>query len=345
MDLSLFFAPETRVFTLPGPRNPRLYLPTQRPLQRWDQSALYPASRLTARLYRLLLRLNAASGLMQARTIRSAGWPLRTFVQDAVPSLASVVILIGTPTPAQRMTAQLWDGNGRVIGYVKYAEKAAARRRMRQEWSVLQELPEKVGPKPLKYGPLGRGVALLTSPVAGRPPSPRPTPSDGWINLLESLLVSPPVPLERHPWVLCMREKSTPGFDNLLEPLASREWPVTVQHGDFVPWNLLEGREAGHRAIDWEYGTLQGFPYLDLVHYVLQVLGLLRRRAPEAAGRYVAAYLSQQGRLTLNENEARALTRLAAYDAYVKSVEDGKSPDTGLQPWRKAIWEGKPWVA
>jgi hypothetical protein len=45
----------------------------------------------------------------------------------------------------------------------------------------------------------------------------------------------------------------------------------------------------------------------------------------------------------LSAAEAQALTRLAAYDAYLKASEDGQPESAGLQSWRRQIWEGTTW--
>lgn len=336
---TLFFPPGARVLALPSWRRPRLYLSTQNPFQRWEHSSFYPASRTGARLYRLALRLKAAAGATKTRTVPSSDWPLGEFVRDALPRTTFVVVLRGTPGPAQEITAQLRDERGRVSGYLKYAEKVAARKRLHREQLMLRDIPKGIGPEPIKLGPLGEGEALLKSPVPGRLLAATLTPPRTMIGLLESLVVAPPMPLEAHPWVRHMRDRGMPELDDWFETLAGRNWPVAIQHGDFVPWNLLVGPDGTLRAIDWEYGTLEGFPYLDLAHYVLQTAALIYRRPPAEAVRYAVRYLCQQPELALSGAEARSLIRLAAYDASRKSLEDGQLPDAGLQPWRRAVWE------
>lgn len=113
-----------------------------------------------------------------------------------------------------------------------------------------------------------------------------------------------------------------------------------MQHGDLVPWNLLRSSDGALRAIDWEHGVLEGFPYLDLAHYALQTAALIFRRPPLEAARYTADYLAHSPNITLTVAEANAVTRLAAYDAYVKYLEEGQPPDARLQAWRRVIWEG-----
>jgi hypothetical protein len=339
MRWSIFFPPGTRVLALPNWRRPRLYVSTQHAFQRWEHSSFYPASRFPARLYRLSLRFRAATGIAQARTVRSSSWPLGEFVQDALPQITTAVARVGTSGPAQETTVQLWDENARVLGYLKYAEKDAARKRLQREHFMLSRVPDGLGPKAIKIGPLDEGEALLKSAIPGDTIPPTLPPPEDLIDLLNSLTVSPPVHLEDHPWVHHARRHGTPELNTVIEPLASKRWSVVVQHGDFAPWNMLRGPDGNLRAVDWEYGTLEGFPFLDLIHYILHTSGLIYRWAPLRAARYAVEYLVRQHAPALTSVEAWALTRLAAYDAYSKALEDGQSADVGTQPWRRAIWE------
>jgi hypothetical protein len=340
MDTGLFFPPGERAMVLPNRRNPRLYLLSRDPFQRWQETSFYPATRLRAKLYRLSVRLRAATRLAPVVQVRSSDWPLGEFVEDVMPQISSAIVLVGTHHPTRHLTAQLRDGKGRVLGYLKFAEAGVARKRLRQEWIMLSNLPEGIAPEPVKFGPFGNGEAMLESALAGKPPPATLPPPADIMGVLESLPTSSPRSLEVHPWVRRMRDGGTPQLDAFLEPLADRAWPLTVHHGDFAPWNLLRMSDGTLRVIDWEYGSLEGFPYLDLVHYILQISALIYRKAPLSAARFASTYLSLRPHLGLNATEARALTSLAAYAAYRKSSEDGREPDAGLQPWRRAIWEG-----
>jgi hypothetical protein len=341
-NLSLFFPPDTRVLALPNWHRPRLYLPAQRFSRRWEESAFYPASRMAARLHRLLLRIGAVTGVAEVRTIASSAWPLREFTEDLLPQLESVAILVGASSAVQKVTVQLRDEKGRVLGYLKYAEQGVARSRLRHEHHVICSLPKGIGPEALKYGTLGNGEALLMSPIFGRKLPTTPRPPKSVVDFLMSLVTSPPVAVEAHPWVLgtLERESKDAALQDCFEVLAGKYWPIMVQHGDFAPWNLLQkpGDQVG--AFDWEYGTLQGFPYLDLAYYILQSAALINRWAPAKAAHYAVRYLTREPRLALSTAEAHALTRLAAYDAYHTFLHYGRVEDTDLQVWRRAIWKG-----
>lgn len=43
----------------------------------------------------------------------------------------------------------------------------------------------------------------------------------------------------------------------------------SIRHGDFAPWNILGSERDGEAVvIDWEFGRVDSFPGLDLVHYL-----------------------------------------------------------------------------
>lgn len=338
-----FFPAGTRVLALPSGRHPRLYLPDRGIAQRWEASSFYPASRRGARLYKLLLRLGISARLVGAGAEASGEWPLGEFANGVLPGVASAVVLVGTAGPAQKVTARLRDEKGQVLGYLKYAETETARRRLRQEHRMLCAIPEGLGPKALKHGVLGEGEALLTTPVSGRRlPSNLPL-ATGVAEFSQACVRAAGVPVRDHPWVRAVREERPEGsrLDGSFEVLATRLWPVVAQHGDFAPWNLIRRPGGEVEAFDWEYGTMDGFPHLDLAYYVLQVAALIKRWTPTRAFRYAVQHLSGEHRLGLSGEEAGALTRLAAYDAYRKASEDGHGPEDGLQPWRREIWEGE----
>lgn len=265
-----FFPRGTRVLALPNWDNPRLYVPAQNFSERWGKSALYPASRLRGRLYRVLLRTRAAAGLPVARVARADGWPFGEFARDVLPGPASVTVLAGEPSPVQKFTARLCDSEGKVLGYIKYAEEEPARRRLRQEHQVLARLPEEVGPRPLKYGPVAGGEALVSTPLPGRHLPANLTALDEVTGFLQRLVVSAPLPLENHPWARDIRGRSELDLDPWLEALSASDWPVVIQHGDLAPWNVLRGPEGALGAVDWECGSLESMPHLDLAHYILQ---------------------------------------------------------------------------
>lgn len=331
-----FFAPGTPVVALPSWSRPRLFVPAGTLRQRWRGSAFYPAFRVQARLARTALRLLAAANVAVARTPAASSWTLAEFVGEAIPGVSYATVRVGTPGPIQKVTVQLRDRTHAVVGYVKCAEKPMARVRLRQEYDLLKQLPAGVGPEPLKYGRLGDYDALLLSSVSGTLLSPYLNGRWELDDLLDRLVRAERYPVDEHPGIVALLSHCTFVRDEWLAPLRGQAWPVVIQHGDLAPWNVLRGPDGRLCAVDWEQGTLSGFPYLDHCYYVLQVAALMHRWPPHEAAAYGVRHLV---RLGLPEPQAQALVRLTAADAYGRADQDGMPPDDSLQRWRRALCE------
>jgi hypothetical protein len=114
---------------------------------------------------------------------------------------------------------------------------------------------------------------------------------------------------------------------------------VAIQHGDFAPWNLVDDRH-GVKAVDWEAGRLEGFPYLDLAFYVLQVGALVHRWPPGKTAAFAARWLTAHLPISVSAAEARTMVQMAAYDSYSRDLGEGKIEGDPLQQWRRAVWSG-----
>lgn len=339
MDWASCFPAGTRVLAMPDWTRPRLYLSGRTPAGRWSDSQLFPAFRLVARGYRLLARTKALAGFGEMRVAGQDRWEVGRFVGDALPQIKSVTVMVGSKGVQHRWTAQLRDGRSRVVGYLKWAGDETARARLRHEHDVLNRLPEDVGPVPLKHGPLGDGEGLLMSPVPGRRVAASLPPPDAISGFLRSLQLSVPMPLDEHPWARRIREKSDRAA-SWLDQLSGRWWPMVVQHGDLAPWNLI-AEHPTHRlhAVDWEQATLDGFPMLDLCHYLLQVGSLVYRWSPRKTFRYALRYLTHVSWPGLDGSEAGCLVKLQTMVAYEDAIRLGFPPEERFQSWRRALME------
>ena len=333
-----FFPPSVPVTALPSRARPRLFLMSLGRTQRWRHTRLYPAFRTPARLYRLAMRGKAALGLGEVWQNEAGTWALYDFLEGVLPEVDAAVVLFGTPGPAQKITVQLW-AHARVVGYLKYGEKPPARARLAQEHEVLAALPRGVGPTLLKYGGFADGEAMVTLPVVGEGLPAKLPPPEALRGLLEALIGSESYALEDHPWVRTLPRQHRARVIPWLRHLSSRPWPVALHHGDFAPWNLLRHADGSLRAIDWEYGSTKGLPFLDLAYYLLQVAALITRWSPQRARSYAVDYLTQTPWPGLSRAEGEAITRLAAYHAYCQGEADGSSAQAFLQSWRRTLWE------
>jgi hypothetical protein len=335
------FPPGTQLLALPSWRRPRLVVPKSGgPIRRWHYSGFYPATRWMARAYRLMLRSKIALGCGEVRKAEADRWFLPEFINGSLPPVDSIVIQTRPSGPAQKFTIELRDRAGTVIGYIKYATEELAQRRLTHEYEMLMRVPDKLAPTPLKFGKIGSGLALLMTPIRGPRLTARLPPLPEVLEFTKSLEVRPALPLAAHPYIRALRDLVGARSDIILEELTTRSWPVVFQHGDFAPWNLRRDPVSNRlSAFDWEFGTLDGFPYIDLAYFILQVGLLVYTWPPVKTAIYTTQWLQKQPpRLT--QSEARAVVRLATLEAYLRGKDEDQPDDDPTQAWRLRIWRG-----
>lgn len=336
MTLNGLFPCVAYIVGLPNNDNPRLLCMGNNAIKRWKESAFYPAYKPSAKAYRLLLRLKAALGFQAVRLTHSDRWLVREFVKDIFPKISSVAILVGTAGPTQKLIIQIWDDHS-VIGYMKFARSLTARVRLGKEHEVLLAVPNGVGPKVLRFGEIGGGEALLITPVTGKPVSTQLPPRYTIWDFSRALETSQTVSIDVHPWIRMLRLSYGDSLDSWIDRLSQRKWPIAFQHGDLAPWNLFYCSNCPLVAIDWELGAIEGFPYLDIIHYFLQVSLLIYNRSPQRAKALVMQYLSHQLR-SLNSYQIEALVNLSAFSTFKQAELDGHLDTSYYQTWRRAIW-------
>jgi hypothetical protein len=324
------------VCALPSWSRARLLIPSVSCRDRWRKSAMYPGTRAFAKVFRLAIRAIAAAGMLPVKQGRG-GTRIHEFVADVLPAFHCAVVLIGTRGPAQKLIIQLWDRSGSVIGYLKYGESPAARMRLRNEFDILRSLA--CGPSVLKFGTLGNGDGLVLTPVLGHSAQASLPASPAVERLKKAHFRFEQAAIAVHPLVL--RNEFAPGFplQECLDNLSRRPWPVGLMHGDFTPWNIVEGDDGQATAIDWENGCPDGIPYLDLAHFALQVAGCVYKWQPDRALEYGTKYLAGLHWANITLSEARWLLLLSASFAYEQAARDGMSPLASVQCWRKSLWD------
>lgn len=334
-----FFPKGTKVVALPSWERPKVLLPFGSLRSRWRGSRPYPAFKVTARLFRLLVRLRATLGMVEKR-VADGDWILETLSRVGYPDLTTGAVFVGTDGPTQKCIIQLVDLSHLPIAYLKFGKSPGAIQRIEREFSVLSQLPDSIGaPRALWCGTVAGGTALMISAELGTPLGAQLPPPREVVDFLKSMPVLSTARLESIGWFqrLVGRE---PQAAQILELLKARTWPVVPVHGDYAPWNILRVPGSPRvKAIDWEYGALDGVMGVDLAFYVLQLSALVFRWSPatgreRAIGMLVSTFQYLQA-------EADALVRLTALDAYLSAIEDGHAPDSMLQVWRRQVWEGR----
>lgn len=327
-DGSELFPPGTRVAALPTWRAPRLFVAGG---ARWRTSALYPASRPLARLARLVARAAFSAGLAPTRTARGPGAPGGRFGR-------AVAVLPGTAGPTRKTTVALADEHGTIAAFAKIATLPAARARLRHEHALLAHLATRglgAAPAPLDLDDGPERTVLVVRAVAGHPVSWTTPPAAALRAAVGHLHHGPERPAAAHPWLVAAATEAGAAW---LEALGSRTWPAALRHGDLTGAHVLAAGDGAVALVDWEYGAAEGFPWVDLAHFVLQAEALVRR-SPPARGR-ARAVAALTGWPALGAAEADAIVRLAAFAALRDGRADGHGDDTPLQAWRRAVWSG-----
>ena len=324
---------------LPTWRHPRLIILANSARARWLGSALYPAYKSKAKAYKALLRIKA---LLPMGSIRRTQGPdkLTPFLESAgMDNLQPRAVLFGTKGPAQKMIIELHDTRGRTAAYLKYGESQAAIRRLSNERDLLGSLPEGLAPVPVFFSAIENGVGLLLSAVPGSPMPPRLALSGRLIRLMSTVPVSGKFSVDDHPWIAQLLSKRGDQAARWIKPLRKRKWGAVVQHGDLAPWNILIDKTGSLRIIDWEYGTLEGFPGIDLAFYVLQQAVLIYNLIPQRARERAVQQLARVEWLGLSHEEAEAIVRLTALDTCIR-VEEENRGDSMLRKWWREVWGG-----
>jgi hypothetical protein len=348
-DWNHLFPPGEPVIALPSWRHPRLLLSARRFDRRWRDSGFYLAFRMRAKLYKQLLRLRAATKMTSVRHAQGDGWALGDFLDGIVDSPQPPTVWIGTNGASQKWTIRVRDRDGEPAAFVKWGFSDSACRRIVGEHGILCALPKRLGPYPLRVGPMAGGTALATRPING-PLLGRFTRgvSARLADFLESFAVHTPLPVDDHPGFAALARNAPPPISAWIEQLADESWPVVIHHGDFAPWNLIDvSKDAVEwggslMAVDWESAAMNGVPILDVAHYHLQIVGLLRRLGPASAASLVARRLMRRPWPGLSPVHATAFTALSAYATWCRAIEEGTSPDEPRQRWHRTIWDRSP---
>ena len=272
------------------------------PMENWRVrlagSRIYPAVSVKARAYRIALRtwITAGGALFTHHSRLRSGhdWPLRDLLLSDIPTLSTAAVHIGGALPGGRkVTAQLMDAHGRVLGFAKYGDNAYTQASITNEARMLSILPENVGPKLISFTPFLEGTLLVQTPLPGRM-RVRLRIDVAQRRFYERLIQADKLyPASEHPLIVDLYRRTTvyrSTIERLVEEMGYGEWPVAWMHGDLAPYNMRWSR-AGCLALDWEHGKEAGFPYLDAAAMLIQV-AKIRRLDAKAAKRVISGELN-----------------------------------------------------
>ena len=334
--LPLIFAAGQTLLALPGWNRPRVIFEAGSPVQRWYDAGYQDAYTPLGRCRRLLLKCKALVAHPRHFMGNDASPVLPSFISELGLLTSRWVAIVGRNDQRQKWTLISLGNNSQPLAFMKYGETTISQSRVLNEAQILEALPPGLGPQLLKWGTVARGVALVMTVLKGQSLVHRPLSLQTrcmvfeWINRLSEgqsargaehpAIGKREFPLEMHA---------------VVERLAEDAWPLGWQHGDATPWNLIETRDAGVLAIDWEDARADGCPLLDIVYYVLQTHFFLRHTQAGHARLVACEWLRAWG---VSKQKALALVRLSAYDAWERWQADGWHANHPVQLYRKQIW-------
>jgi hypothetical protein len=334
MDWQAFFPPGTAVVALPNWKHPKVFVNAANRNSIWQNSDIYPAYKPAARAAKHLIRLFATISGLSPR-VTSSDWDFRSFIEHYLQGAIPCALMLGTPGKTQKHILRLRTNQGATV-YMKYGATEQATKRIIQETQVLKKLPAELGPLVVGCASVIGGEALLVSALTGETAPRMRTPSPSVISYLAQLPRGDQFPAIQHPWLTRL---TAPVHRKTvwMEALMSQAWPIVPMHGDFAPWNLVQSEDGSIRAFDWEYGTSEGLPGIDLAFFILQTQALIYRTDPATALRHATRTVSTE--LRVSEVVGFTLAQLAAYHAYRSAEEDGLSPHAQIQQWRHCAFE------
>jgi hypothetical protein len=270
------------------------------PRVRWSSFELYSASRWRGRVYRALSRawLTLGRARFSHRESRklTTEWPLRDLLSPELPTLSTAAVYTGSPNPDQKITIQLMDSSGNILGYAKYADKPRPRSLIANEARMLKSIPDGVGPRLVRFAPFLQGDLLVQTRLPGRTRTPRsPRLYKAQMRFLERLVKPGEVyPISEHPFVsrLYARAGGRKGLlERVVTALGDSEWPVAFVHGDLSPANM-HWWHGEYLAFDWEYGEQTGLAYFEAPHPLIEFASLIRGTDPHRAKRAISSTLA-----------------------------------------------------
>jgi hypothetical protein len=104
-----------------------------------------------------------------------------------------------------------------------------------------------------------------------------------------------------------------------------------------APWNLFSSPHDTLTAVDWEYGTVEGFPYADIIHYYLQISLLIYKMPPHKAKQSATQFLGQRLK-GFSQSEIAALVNLSVLYTFKQAEQDGHPEHSYYQTWRRTLW-------
>jgi hypothetical protein len=362
-----------RMYTAyPSLANVRWLLPANQPaLRRAGIEGLYQPNSLRGRAVRTIIGAGAVPG--------EKVWLEEDALARLERKLASVVgveavrlaFYLGVPAPHRKVTAQVLTPEGKTLAYAKIATSPLAQAALKTERRALLRLSQRAGlqgtvPEVLGSLDWQEGTILL---MTMGPPRPGPrglssvhlrfcTQVFQSFRVQKTFAQSPMLTGMSEMWLRLQHSSPEtlptnlgPALERLHEELGPVSMPLSLAHGDFVPWNTRLG-EGALFVLDWERASEGMSPLYDAFNFqalqaALQgqrrgirdrrfLLSLLDALWPEGHKHLSILYLAYLTHVTLLYSEAQSLVpgvgEKKVWRWFAQQIECVLNEDASLMP-------------
>lgn len=301
-----------RYFLLPNSNDPRWMIPDSSTKVISKTLDLYQPYKWKARLGKLFTIVGFKSTIIRELWNWERVWiALRN--PDAIPNIKSELskhfneediflsISSGTLSPHRKITMQVMDAQGTILGLVKIGMTEVAKKQIEREAHILNDIKSLnlravIVPNVLEEWNRNDFKYLLMSSCGEKftsgPIKIGSTHRDFLKEIYQKTLEY--YTFEAHPaWVNLARNIKKIDWEGLGEyesvlknslnhiktTFENERVPAIRVHGDFAPWNT---KVFGNLLFlfDWEYSESSGIPFYDLIHWHFQTMSLVKRNHP-----------------------------------------------------------------
>lgn len=342
-----------RFAVLPSLENARWFIPLDSPAVSVAAFSLYSPAKFSARMKVLAAKLATRTRLPfwyrdQVVVAQHEPPPLRRQIEALYPDQKILLALsAGAPEPARnrKTSAAVLSTRGRILGFAKIAGSELALRLVRREADLLRSIESitrrPIAPQARFAGEVDGAFVLVQEVLPGKVTSARFT--DLHRELLQTMRYGKRQPAAACAMVARLRQELIAHDElqarllTLLPILEKTIVPSTIVHGDFAPWNLREHR-GQLCAFDWEYGEIDGLPFMDELHFHLQIGHEMQGWTPQLAFEYLQNHAYNRP-LSLTPRQVQAMQQVHIIDQLARLYGEGYDGSNEMLVWYENLLE------
>ncbi|MEM4312977.1 MAG: phosphotransferase [Thermoplasmata archaeon] len=356
---------------LPSIKNPRWLVPLKNKKLFISSLSLYQPSLIMAKLLKKMTVLAAKGGLPNLAIIN------RIYFQRNDDSIKAIfkrddlhyAFFTGTEGSHRKVTVQVMDEKGTILGYIKVADNEDISELLNNEKEILRdllrlEINSGLFPKVIYHGEIKGTRVLILDTLKSVHSTFSSRLSDKHINLLSEIFnkTARISKYKESKFALQIRQRLRDleterleterlgdlykrAMDYIEEKIGDEEIPFGLCHMDFTPWNTFFHNGQLY-VFDWEYAKKEYPPMLDIFHFIIQDGILVRHLKPEGLlkrvmknGKWLSQYSSLVG---IKENLIIPLLLCYLLDISLLYIEREKGHVKGnlekvLEAWNGVI--------